>query len=92
MNSSSLCSLAGRYDNRIPTRFLAPIDFSKIPAQNSGDFTYVQYECLAIASQLELESLVLVQGFSEVLQILAIEGLAPGQRHTYFNCFKTVHC
>jgi hypothetical protein len=26
-------SLAGRYDNPIPTRFLAPIDCSKIPAQ-----------------------------------------------------------
>ncbi len=29
MNSSSLCSLAGRYDNPIPTRFLAPIDCLK---------------------------------------------------------------
>jgi hypothetical protein len=27
-----LCSLAGRYDNPIPTRFLALIDFLKIPA------------------------------------------------------------
>ncbi len=26
MNSASLCSLAGRYDNPIPTRFLAPVD------------------------------------------------------------------
>jgi hypothetical protein len=33
MNSASLCSLAGRYDNPIPPRFLAPIDFLKIPAQ-----------------------------------------------------------
>ncbi len=33
MNSSSLCSLAGRYENPIPTRFLAPIDCLKIPAQ-----------------------------------------------------------
>jgi hypothetical protein len=33
MNSASLCSLAGLYDNRIPPRFLAPIDFLKIPAQ-----------------------------------------------------------
>ncbi len=33
MNSASLCSLAGRYDNRIPTRFLVPIDCLKIPAQ-----------------------------------------------------------
>jgi hypothetical protein len=35
MNSASLCSLAGRYDNPIPTRFLAPIDCFKIPAQNN---------------------------------------------------------
>jgi hypothetical protein len=33
MNSASLCSLAGRYDNPIPPRFIAPIDSSKIPAQ-----------------------------------------------------------
>ncbi len=31
MNSASLCSLAGRYDNPIPFRFLAPIDSLKIP-------------------------------------------------------------
>ncbi len=31
MISASLCSLAGRYDNSIPTRFLAPIDGLKIP-------------------------------------------------------------
>jgi hypothetical protein len=35
MNSASLCSLAGRYDNPIPPRFLAPIDFLKIPAQGA---------------------------------------------------------
>ncbi len=29
MNSAGLCSLAGRYDNPIPTRFLAPIDCFK---------------------------------------------------------------
>ncbi len=33
MNSASLCSLAGRYDNAIPPRFLAPIDSLQIPAQ-----------------------------------------------------------
>ncbi len=32
MNSASLCSLAGRYDNPIPPLFLAPIDSVKIPA------------------------------------------------------------
>jgi hypothetical protein len=34
INSASLCSLAGRYDNPIPSRCLAPIEFLKIPAQN----------------------------------------------------------
>jgi hypothetical protein len=33
IDSVSLWSLAGRYDNPIPARFLAPIDCSKIPAQ-----------------------------------------------------------
>jgi hypothetical protein len=33
INSASLCSLAGRYDNPSPTRFLAPIVGLKIPAQ-----------------------------------------------------------
>jgi hypothetical protein len=32
INSAILCSLTGRYDNLIPTRFLAPIDCYKIPA------------------------------------------------------------
>jgi hypothetical protein len=32
INFAGLCSLAGRYDDPIPTRFLVPIDFSKIPA------------------------------------------------------------
>jgi hypothetical protein len=32
MNSASLSSLAGRYDNSIPPRFLAPVDSLKIPA------------------------------------------------------------
>ncbi len=36
INSASQCSLAGRYDNPIPTRFLAPIDCLKIPAQGTG--------------------------------------------------------
>jgi hypothetical protein len=35
MNSASLCSLAGRYDNPIPPRFLDPIDSLKIPARNA---------------------------------------------------------
>jgi hypothetical protein len=33
IDSISLCRLAGRYDNPIPTRFIASIDSTKIPAQ-----------------------------------------------------------
>jgi hypothetical protein len=33
IDATSLCSLAGRYDNLITTRFLASIDCLKIPAQ-----------------------------------------------------------
>jgi hypothetical protein len=39
MNSTSLCSLAGRYDNPIPPRFLAPIVSLKIPALDSDSDT-----------------------------------------------------
>ncbi len=31
MDSASLCSLAGRYDNRVPTLFLAPTHKKNIP-------------------------------------------------------------
>ncbi len=34
-NSARLCSLAGRYDNPIPSQFLAPIAWLKISAQTS---------------------------------------------------------
>jgi hypothetical protein len=33
IDAASICSLAGRYNNPFPTRFLAPIVCSKIPAQ-----------------------------------------------------------
>ncbi len=41
MNSASLSSLAGRYDNPIPLRILGPIDSLKIPAllTEYGTFT-----------------------------------------------------
>jgi hypothetical protein len=46
MNSASLCSLAGRYDNPIPIRFLAPIDCLKIPAQKEKDHRCYRYTCI----------------------------------------------
>ncbi len=42
MNSASLWSLAGRYDNPIPPRFLALIDSLKIPAQYAN-FVLTKY-------------------------------------------------
>ena len=35
---ASLCSLAGRYDNPVPPRFLAPMDFIKVPALERKDW------------------------------------------------------
>jgi hypothetical protein len=37
IDSAGLCSLAGRYNNPIPTRFPAPIDRLKIPALFPAD-------------------------------------------------------
>jgi hypothetical protein len=45
MNSASLCSLAGRYDNPFPPRFLAPIDFLKIPALPSRFPMALEFLC-----------------------------------------------
>jgi hypothetical protein len=47
IDSANLCRLAGRYDNPIPTRFLARKDCYKIPAQNGSmkehRGVYIQY-------------------------------------------------
>ncbi len=42
-----MCSLAGRYDKPIPTRFLAPIDCLKIPA--------CSFECGVLALRRSLQ-------------------------------------
>ncbi len=47
-----LCSLAGRYDNPIPTRFLAPIDSLKIPALYSKCVLYVYSKVSASAGHM----------------------------------------
>ncbi len=57
-NSARLCSLAGRYDNRISTRFIAPIDCLKIPAQickfkNGGGEMKSKFYSLAVLSVWE---------------------------------------
>ncbi len=57
MNSVSLCSLAGRYDNPIPPRFQAPVDSWKIPA------------LLYSASSLFLFPLLSVHSFAKILSM-----------------------
>jgi hypothetical protein len=50
IDSASQCSLAGRYDNPLPTRFLSSIDCSKIPAQ------LAYYVCLTYFRLQSLQS------------------------------------
>jgi hypothetical protein len=60
MNSASLCSLSGRYDNPIPTLFLAPIDCLKNPTL--ACHSYWLY--IADKKQRQLRNMVeLVSGF-----------------------------
>jgi hypothetical protein len=54
INSASLCSLAGRYENPIPTRFLAPLDFSKIPAPASIQIRYLSAKGAQVSIQVGL--------------------------------------
>ncbi len=58
MNSTSLCSLAGRYDNTIPPRFLAPIDSLKIPTQDPQPWSAGQVQLLNL---LEAEDINLMR-------------------------------
>ncbi len=41
MNSASLCSLGGQYDNLIPSRFLAPVDCLKMYSRRNKRVGYV---------------------------------------------------
>jgi hypothetical protein len=58
INSASLFSLAGRYENPIPPQCLAPIDFLKIPA-------------LACQAAGGIDSLKSISGLLKCLQIRA---------------------
>jgi hypothetical protein len=67
MNSASLCSLAGRYDNPIPTRCLAPIDFLKIPAQatSAGGINTLE-SILGILKSFKIRALYSVRAVQEI--------------------------
>jgi hypothetical protein len=55
MNSASLCSLAGRYENPIPPQCLAPIEFLKIPALSDAGWAERPYSfCPSMTPALHL--------------------------------------
>jgi hypothetical protein len=67
MNSASLCSLAGWYNNPVSSRFLASIDFLKIPA-------------LATKAG-EIHSLESIPGLHKHLKIRALIGIQAAKWH-----------
>jgi hypothetical protein len=66
--SANLHSLADRYDNPFPTRFLAPIDCLKIPAQMSNDFLYLlllkSVACNSIISLFKFNLFLIYSGLT----------------------------
>jgi hypothetical protein len=63
MDSASLCSLAGWYNNPIPTRFLAPIDCSKIQTLRKELLNFPTFAgSLIISSYSQSECRVHVHG------------------------------
>jgi hypothetical protein len=74
INSASLCSLAGRYDNPIPTKFLAPIDCLKIPALvHNPCLQYDRISQLCIFIPITLISAFTIVGLSELLNKQRLE-------------------
>jgi hypothetical protein len=88
MNSASLCSLAERYDNPIPPRFLAPIDCLKIPARGKekcwnfrtiyGGWNRVEIELSCWPSRLHR----LAESIPELLKSLNIPSLLDQHTRT----------
>jgi len=58
MNSASLCSLAGRYENPILPQCLAPIDFLKIPALAGWNDNHIPPRFLAPIDSLKIPALL----------------------------------
>ncbi len=94
MNSASLCSLAGWYDNPIPPRFLAPIDSLKIPALHEDTIMceykapplyYLTYGLPSLSFISILQALVCIQSdWSSTL-------LEEKNKNLIFVCFKYIH-
>jgi hypothetical protein len=77
MNSASLCSLAGQYDNPIPPRFLAPIDYFKIPALAGRYDNPIPTRLLSPIDCLKIPALMMLPG--------------KGQQDLLAYCLVAVH-
>jgi hypothetical protein len=96
MSSANLCSLAGRYDNPIPTRFLAPIDCLKIPAQHVSSCPvipslYVTINGGFLGIFFIFFVLYLCQSFfTSVQHFFYIQHLlySPSAQHLFFICYS----
>ncbi len=85
MNSASLCSLAGRYVNPIPTRCLAPIDFLKIPALNVQNMSASGFDLKGLCQALKKLVFVL---FEQQVQICILT--RSRAKNWYFSCKNIV--
>ncbi len=90
MNSTSLCSLAGRYDNPIPTRFLAPIDCLKMPALNGVVGTWTKQLCRHQSKILSSEKFTCKETLRQVFICLRPPPLllphTPPPPYTLYTC------
>jgi hypothetical protein len=85
MNSANLHSRAGRYENPIPPRCLAPIDFLKIPAQMHAYYDIKEQSWRTI---LFISKALLHAGFSdEYLFFYSFGGIFNFFSYNIQHCF-----
>jgi hypothetical protein len=95
MNSASLCSLAGRYDNPLPLRFLAPIDslnfssVSKIPEKVVGRGTINNLDILLIFLVCSFTGCTMKTACLKIIHIIHIQVLEFKHEDYVLSFFRT---
>jgi hypothetical protein len=77
----TVCSLAGRYDNPIPTRCLTPIDCLKIPALNVQDMSASGFDLKGLCQAIKKLVFVL---FEQQVHICILT--RSRAKNWYFSC------
>jgi hypothetical protein len=97
IDSGSLCNLAGRYDNPISTRFLASIECSKNPTQNSLDAPYgtsirilILFLKLFLSSQIQTSQIITYTEKSQVKIPTNCMSFCPDSKHTQNNSLNNI--